>query len=428
MAANKIWTFTTGTTSTPLTATASPIANNSTISPANKTISSTNNNNTFLPASTLSVNKNQSTTPSNEGISEATGGNTSITNPTTTITPPSNSSRKLFDIKKMHNTTSDDAFPSYPYQQNQPSSRIDNTSQNTLQQPSTIPQGNTKNNNINSSLYQAQSLRQQQGSLPFPYLPYLQNQFSYLIPSMQNTSNSSPSLDEFYPLQDYNNTNVIGDTNPYQVKQQPLLPQPYTNQFQTPVSPPQQYQQLLQQQPNQWMQQQLFSPHLDTSTTTPLDVTPPDTIVTSVIDDSTGLSIQNGGTISSSSSITLTFEGVDDLGIAEYACILDSLPPFPCSSPVVLDNNIFQSVGINSTGNNAVHTFQVSAIDKLGNTDSSPAVFDWFILNIITQGTIAPAPTTPEIIDPNAIGSRIIGPQLLNPQIIIQDSQIPNGP
>ena len=47
-----------------------------------------------------------------------------------------------------------------------------------------------------------------------------------------------------------------------------------------------------------------------------VDTTPPDTIITSAIDSSTGLDIQNGGSISLSSSIIFAFRATDDIDLA----------------------------------------------------------------------------------------------------------------
>jgi hypothetical protein len=107
---------------------------------------------------------------------------------------------------------------------------------------------------------------------------------------------------------------------------------------------------------------------------------------------------------------------------------------FTCLSPIILDNNVFQStVGISSSGS-TIHTFQVSATDIAGNTDQTPAIFNWSILNTVVpsensilsqmitpqetttqQQTVAPPRITPETIVPNTIA-----PQVVTPQIITQ--------
>jgi hypothetical protein len=177
-----------------------------------------------------------------------------------------------------------------------------------------------------------------------------------------------------------------------------------------------------------------------------LYTTPPDTIITSDIDNSTGLNMVNGGGITAINSITLIFEGIDDSGITGYSCSIDNLPTFTCLSPVILDNNVFQStIGIGSS-DSTIHTFQVSATDIAGNTDLTPAIFNWFTINTIvpaessipsqiiapqettTLQTVAPPPLiTPEtavapppLITPETAVPNTIVPQIVSPQIIPQ--------
>ena len=178
-----------------------------------------------------------------------------------------------------------------------------------------------------------------------------------------------------------------------------------------------------------------------------VDTTPPDTIITSAIDSSTGLDIQNGGSISLSSSIIFAFRATDDINLAGYICSIDGLPVFACSSPVILDNNVFQStIGIGSS-DSTIHTFQVSATDIAGNTDLTPVIFNWFTINTIvpaessipsqiiapqettTLQTVAPPPLiTPEtavapppLITPETAVPNTIAPQIVSPQIIPQN-------
>ena len=114
-----------------------------------------------------------------------------------------------------------------------------------------------------------------------------------------------------------------------------------------------------------------------------LDTTLPDSVITSAIDDSTGLNLQIGGGTTASNLITLIFGGIDDSGITGYSCRIDNLPTFTCSSPIVLDNDVFLiALGISGTGS-TVHTFQVSATDIAGNTDLTPAIFNRFTINTI---------------------------------------------
>jgi hypothetical protein len=205
----------------------------------------------------------------------------------------------------------------------------------------------------------------------------------------------------------------------------PTIPVPPSPPATTPILPPAPFQQQL------------------SVTETPLpssypsvDTTPPDTIITSAIDNSTGLNMVNGGGITAANSITLIFEGIDDSGITGYNCSIDNLPTFTCLSPVILDNNVFQStLGIGSPGS-TTHTFQVSATDIAGNTDLTPAIFNWFTVNTIvpaessipsqmitpqettTLQTVAPPP--PPLITSETIVPNTVAPQILTPQIIPQ--------
>jgi hypothetical protein len=164
---------------------------------------------------------------------------------------------------------------------------------------------------------------------------------------------------------------------------------------------------------------------------------PPDTAITSAIDSSTGLDIQNGGSTSLSSSIIFAFRATDDLDLAGYVCGIDGLPVFACSSPVIVDRNILQGTGIKNGGNNFGHTFQVSAIDISGKVDSTPSVFDWIAADTILpetlvtpdglpRETITPNPNvpntilpetmiTPETVTPNTIVSKIPALEALTP-------------
>ena len=130
----------------------------------------------------------------------------------------------------------------------------------------------------------------------------------------------------------------------------------------------------------------------------------------------------------------MIFVGIDDSGITGHSCSIDNLPAFTCSSPVILDNNIFQTaVGISGPGSTA-HTFQVSATDIAGNTDLTPAIFNWSTLNTIapaessiasqiiipqettTLQTIAPPLITPETLVPNTIAPQVVTPQIITPE------------
>jgi hypothetical protein len=154
----------------------------------------------------------------------------------------------------------------------------------------------------------------------------------------------------------------------------PIQSPPFLNQTTSLSSNPTQF-------PNTSLQNQSSpsSPYSITTATntTTADTTPPDTAITSAVDDNSGANIQNGGTISSpSSSISFTFTGTDDVAsvVAGYQCSIDGLPAALCKSPVSVFNNNNQA-----SGN---HTFQVRAIDTSGNVDPSPAIFTWIIANV----------------------------------------------
>ncbi len=78
-------------------------------------------------------------------------------------------------------------------------------------------------------------------------------------------------------------------------------------------------------------------------------------------------------TLSASASAELKFSGTDGAGsgVASFQCRRDSTEPSawaPCTSP--------QSYSSLADG---AHIFEVRAIDKAGNTDASPAVFNWTV-------------------------------------------------
>jgi hypothetical protein len=161
-----------------------------------------------------------------------------------------------------------------------------------------------------------------------------------------------------------------------------------------------------------------------------LGSSPPDTAITSAIDSSTGLDIQNGGSASLSSSITFAFRDTDDLDIAGYVCSIDSLPAFACSSPVIIDRNILQAATGNNGGNDFGHSFQVSTIDTSGNVDPTPAVFHWIAADTTLPETImTPEGLPQETITPNtnmpstALPEPIITPETMTSNTFV--SEIP---
>jgi hypothetical protein len=247
--------------------------------------------------------------------------------------------------------------------------------------------------------------------------PYQQNQSSNLLPSLlENSSRTSAPVYKYYGPQGSNGTSMDrGAAIPYQLPpeyQQQLLQR---HQLSYPYQVP--FQELLPVSPS------LASPSLY------LDTSLPDTFIASAIYNSTSLNMQNGvdttTTTTASNSIVLTFAGTDDSVIAGYSCSIDNLPTFTCSSPVVLDKNVFQlAAGISNTGN-TVHTFQVSATDLAGNKDPTPAVFNWSPLDTDVPESNMPSHTiTPEntIIPytgepPFGITSPFITPETILPNI-----------
>ena len=88
-----------------------------------------------------------------------------------------------------------------------------------------------------------------------------------------------------------------------------------------------------------------------------IDRTPPETTITSAPPST-----------SPPSAATFAFTGSDASGLAGYECRLNGLPFASCSSP-------FLVTGL-TTG---LHSFEVRAIDLLGNIDATPARHDWTI-------------------------------------------------
>ena len=116
----------------------------------------------------------------------------------------------------------------------------------------------------------------------------------------------------------------------------------------------------------------------NTVRTTPI---PPDTTISSAVDRN-GATITNGST-TFSSSIRFTFSATAGTNpIAGFECNLDNSAFSSCSSPATLTN---LAVG--------KHTFQVRAVDTLGNRDSTPASFSWTIATVTppTKTTITSA-------------------------------------
>ncbi len=114
----------------------------------------------------------------------------------------------------------------------------------------------------------------------------------------------------------------------------------------------------------------------------------PETTITSAI-DGRGTSLRNRGS-TASKSITFTLAGTDKIGVTSFECRLDISAFSPCTSP-----KKFTKLALGS------RTFQVRAINELGNRDPSPARWTWTIL--------APAEIYPPTKDFVLLGTFIAG-------------------
>ena len=100
----------------------------------------------------------------------------------------------------------------------------------------------------------------------------------------------------------------------------------------------------------------------------------PNTTISSAIDGN-GAIVKDGNT-SLSTSIEITFTGQPGSNpIAGFQCSLDGSKFSSCASPFVASN---LAAGVK-------HTFQVTAVDILGNRDPTPAQFSWTVMTP-TQG------------------------------------------
>ncbi|MEI6296687.1 MAG: hypothetical protein WCO84_03520 [bacterium] len=121
----------------------------------------------------------------------------------------------------------------------------------------------------------------------------------------------------------------------------------------------------------------------------PPDITPPDTLIVSAIDESGATTTINGST--KSTGINITFAGADDRTATNdlaFSCSIDNGGFSSCVSP---KNYSGLAIG--------THTFSVVAIDQAGNTDASPSVFQWTIVSDLD--VVAPETTIVSVVDQN---------------------------
>jgi subtilisin len=130
-----------------------------------------------------------------------------------------------------------------------------------------------------------------------------------------------------------------------------------------------------------------------TPTPTPVDTTPPETTITSAIDgNGNGLPLSSGSTaaVTSSNSITISFNGIDNIDISGFQCSLDGQPGAACGSTAGSSNSRSVSFSNLAAG---THTFMVRAIDTSANPDPTPATFTWTITQTTPTPTPLPSPT-----------------------------------
>jgi photosystem II stability/assembly factor-like uncharacterized protein len=96
------------------------------------------------------------------------------------------------------------------------------------------------------------------------------------------------------------------------------------------------------------------------------DTTPPETSITLAADGG-GVTLANDG-ITASTTVTLTFTGIDNVGVARFECRLSSAVFSACTSPI--------TYGGLAAGH---HTVDVRAVDTSGNADATPARHAWTV-------------------------------------------------
>src|SRR5262249_8140099 len=98
----------------------------------------------------------------------------------------------------------------------------------------------------------------------------------------------------------------------------------------------------------------------------PADTAPPETSIIAVV-DGTGTSIGDGA-VTLSSSLTLSFAGTDNVGLASFECRLDGTGFSTCVSPLTYNGLTLGR-----------HTFEVRAVDTSNNVDPTPARYTWTV-------------------------------------------------
>src|SRR6185436_13260886 len=126
---------------------------------------------------------------------------------------------------------------------------------------------------------------------------------------------------------------------------------------------------------------------------------PTTTINSATVPSGAGGTAITGGSSTSFNSIRFTFSGADNAGGSG----LHPTTPFECS----LDGGAFTTTGCSSpidiTGlSDGEHTFQVRAVDAVGNRDSTPASFTW------TVDTGEPTTTINSATVPSGVGGTAI--------------------
>ncbi|HXV88700.1 MAG TPA: Ig-like domain-containing protein, partial [Nitrososphaeraceae archaeon] len=115
-----------------------------------------------------------------------------------------------------------------------------------------------------------------------------------------------------------------------------------------------------------------------------VDTIPPTTSITSAVDGNNSTISNNGK--SESTSIKFTFSGIDTngVGVDHLQCNIDNSRYVACTSPFVILNSL----------KDGTHTFNVRAVDAVGNINFSPASFKWTVdtqsptttINVATDG------------------------------------------